>query len=64
VFPLVTEEVYASAQFCELQFEVYCFWTSVGVAGTEAEFETPRENVLPRVSVGVEGGFWLYQPRA
>jgi len=28
------------------------------------EFETPSVNVLPLVSVGVEGGLWLYHPSA
>jgi hypothetical protein len=29
----------------------------------ETEFDSPRTKVSPRVSVGVEGGFWFAHPR-
>ena len=66
VFPETTFEVNAKPQEAELQFELYLFWTSVGglPLGAETEVDTPSVNVSPRVSVGVEGGFWPNHPSA
>ena len=66
VFPEATFEVNARPHEAELQFELYLFWTSVGglPLGAETEVDTPSVKVSPRVSVGVEGGFWPYHPSA
>ena len=37
---------------------------SVPPEPTWTEFDAPSANVLPRVSVGVEGGLWPYHPSA
>jgi hypothetical protein len=58
VFPETTFEEYARPQLAELQLDAYLDWTTEGLAPfAVTEFEIPRVNVLPRVSVGVEGGF-------
>src|SRR5438445_5940015 len=51
-------------QLLVLQFEAYLLCTSEGEPPpTTTEFEAPRVNVLPRVSVGVEGGLCPDHPR-
>src|SRR4029077_8009677 len=56
VSPATTGLVNVAPQLAALQLETYFFWTSDGEEPTETEFEAPSEKVLPRVSVGVEGG--------
>jgi len=65
ISPAVTEEVNAAPQLVELQLATYIFCTSDGVAPPAVtELDAPSVNVLPRVSVGVEGGFWPDHPSA
>jgi hypothetical protein len=57
VLPVETEDVYVDPHEAELQFDTYFFCTSEGaLPPTVTEFEAPSVKVLPRVSVGVEGG--------
>ena len=65
ISPTVTEEVNAAPQLAELQFGTYFLCTSESVPPPAVtELDAPSVNVLPRVSVGVEGGFWPDHPSA
>jgi hypothetical protein len=64
VSPVVTPVLNAAPQLLELQFDTYLLCIREGEPPFRVtDFEAPSEKVLPRVSVGVEGGPCPDHPR-